>query len=108
MKELVEFFGAKKLLFSEILPIDLKSYGIKKRIEAYEAVDLKRRYVLIFRIERKSRFLQKDGEDLLRITSTIEQKRGHAFALKYVLLKAPLCSKAKTLLEKEGFRVFTL
>lgn len=108
MKEFVELFRKKGLLFKELAPLDLTQFGIKKRVRLFEGVDLKNRYTLLAVIDRKSRFLQKDGRDLIEIAQKVEQGVGHAFAKKVLFIKAPLCSKAKELLQERGFNVIAL
>ena len=108
MKEFVELLRSKGKLFKELRPLDPKEFGIKKRITLYEGVDLKSRYTLVIWIERKSRFLQKDAKQLIELVESIQNQRSYNYAKKILLIKAPLCSKAKELLQKEGFRVFAL
>jgi len=108
MKEFAELLRKRGLLFPRLQKLDLRSFGIKKRVEGYEGVDLKDRHTLIFFIRRKSRFLSKDADDLLGIADTVAKKRQRVYGRKILLLDAPLCSKAKESLLQEGFRVFAL
>ena len=105
MKELVEYFKKKGLIFRELKALDPGRLGIKKRWKIYEGVDTKNRYVLIVEIERKSRFLRKDAQSLLEVQELLEKSLGHGFKKRYLLLKAPLCSKAKELLQSAGWSV---
>ena len=56
-------------------------------------------------IDRKSRYLRKDAQRFLSLKSAIEDQRGHSLAGLVLLRKAPLCSKAKGLLEDHGVTV---
>ncbi len=106
MKELVELLKRKGLLLKELKPVDLKSLGIKKRVEAFEGVDISNRYVLILHIKRKSRFLRKDAEDLLQIKDLIQRSLNHGFKRFIAVVEAPFCSKAKEYLQKEGWSFY--
>ena len=108
MKEVVELFRQKGLIFKELEEVDLKRLGIRKRLQAYLGVDLSNRYHLLFLIRRKSRFLRKDATDLVLLVEQLERAFSHKVAKKSLFLEAPLCSKAKELLLERGFRVFTL
>ena len=105
MKELVEYFKAKGVLFKELYPVDLKSYKIKKRWQVFVGVDQKNRYWLIVRIERKSRFLRKDAQEVLSLQERLEQILGHGFKKRHLILKAPLCSRAEEFLKEAGWSV---
>jgi len=105
MKNIVEFFKNKKLLFSELRSINLKDFGIKKRYKIYEGVDIKNRYVLIIIIDRKSRFLSRDAESILGTVEIIKEKKDHGYKLIYTLISSPICSKAKKILEDRGYKV---
>ncbi len=87
----------KELGLGECEPLDPKRYGIRKRLEMARSAQ-----GCIFFIERKSRFVTKDAKELLAIAQQVCQKPG------VVLLAAPLCSKARDLLEKEGWDVRTV
>ena len=108
MKEIIDLLRKEGLVFEQLHPLEPAKFGIRKRIELYEGVDLKKRFVLVVFLERKSRFLQKDAEALEEIVAVLESALGHAFAKKVLLIKAPLCSKAKEFLQKRGFRVIAV
>lgn len=53
-------------------------------------------------IHRKSRYLRKDAQRFLLLKSAIEAHRGQSLSGLVLLTQAPLCSKAKSLLEENG------
>ena len=53
-------------------------------------------------IHRKSRYLRKDAQRFLSLKSAIEAQRGQSLLGLVLLKQAPLCSKAKSLLEEQG------
>ncbi len=108
MKELVEFFKKRGVLFRSLEPLDPKAFGIKKRLKLYRGVDLNGSFVLVVTIERKSRVLQKEAEGLESLAKEIEAKLSHRFKRRYLLLQAPICSKAKRWLQENGWRVYAL
>jgi len=75
-------------------PVDPKSIGIRKRI-----VLCRRGEEWIVAIERKSRLLQKDAQELV---AALGRKRVNIY------IKAPLCSKAKRVFEEAGWSVHAL
>ncbi len=104
MKSIVEFFAAKKVLFKELQKIQKENFGIKKRIDIYEGVDTKNFYILVVVLKRKSRVLVKDAMQLEEIVQTLSKER--TFKKKFLLVGAPLCSKAKTYLESVGWKIY--
>ncbi len=108
MKELVEFFKKRGIIFRSLRPLDPKALGIKKRLELFEGVDLEGAFVLVMKIARKSRVVQKEAQQLEVLAKEIESKVGHRFKYRYMIIQAPLCSKAKKWLEENGWRVYAL
>ena len=103
MKTLVEFFKDRGVVFQQLERVDLKSFGIRKRIDFFKGVDTKNAYWAIFVIKRKSRILQKDAKELLALVQALPFE--HAFKKRALLLQAPICSKAKAFLQKQGWLV---
>ena len=106
MKELVEFFKKRGVLFRTLEALDPKALGIKKRLELFEGVNLEGAFVLVMKIARKSRLLQKDAQQLELLAKEIESKLAHRFKYRYLIIQAPICSKAKRWLEENGWRVY--
>ncbi|WP_456450684.1 hypothetical protein [Hydrogenimonas sp.] len=106
-KEVLEPLQARGLLFKRFEPFSLKEIGSRKRIAVYHGVDTENRYTLVFFIEKKSRILQKEAKEWLALKAKIEAHYGYPIRQVVALVKAPLCSKAKALLEAEGWQILT-
>lgn len=108
MKEIVEFLQQKGIVFKSLKKIPPKEIGSRKRIGIYLGVDLQGYYALVLTVEKKSRVLRKEAETFIWLHEKLEHHIQSKIKNKYILIRAPLCSKAKALLEKEGWSVFEL
>jgi hypothetical protein len=106
MKEMIERICSKRIVFSSLETIDPKMLQTRKKVDIFSAIDLKSYYHLIFRIEQKSRFVMRQVEEILALALKAETHQGHCYRHKHVMIKAPLCSKAKAALEREGWKVY--
>jgi len=106
MKEIVEYLQKKQLIFKSLKSITPKELGSRKKIEIYLGVDLKAFYTVVMCIEKKSRVLQKEALELMLLHETLEKYIDSTIHKKYIIIKAPLCSKAKALLEENGWKVW--
>ncbi len=107
MKETVEFLQQKKIIFKSLKVISPKELGSRKRVQLYVGVDLKGYYALVMVLQKKSRVLRKEAEELMALQAKLEKYIESVFRSKYIIIKAPLCSKAKAMLEENGWRVFS-
>ena len=107
MKTVVDALRNHGVVLPKLEPVDLKAVGIKRRLEMYAAVDEKQWHTLILRVQRASRILQKDAQGYDATVKALSEARGHNFGKKLLLLDAPICSKAKTLLQQSGWKVLT-
>ncbi|WP_187648161.1 hypothetical protein [Nitrosophilus labii] len=105
MKKIVGIFKDKNIVFKELKRILLSELGIRKRYEVFEGVDIKNRFYLVFKVERKSRFLSKNAEDLIDIYHKVSKEKEHSFRYVCVLFLTPFCSKAKDILLSKDFKV---
>ena len=106
MKEMVEYLQKKNLVFKSLKEITPKELGSRKKISLYLGVDLKGYYAVVMEIEKKSRILRKEAQDLMTLHEKLEKYIDSKISKKYMLIKAPLCSKAKALLEEHGWKVW--
>ena len=106
MKEIVEYLQKKNLIFKSLKEISPKELGTRKKIELYLGVDLKGYYSLVMSIEKKSRVLRKEAGELMLLHEKLEKYIDSKIMKKYMIIKAPLCSKAKALLEEQGWKVY--
>ena len=106
MKEIVEFLQHKNIVFKSLKEVTPKELGSRKKIALYVGVDLKGYYALVMQIEKKSRILRKEATELMGLHEKLEKYIDTKITKKYIIIKAPLCSKAKALLEENGWNVF--
>ena len=106
MKEIVNLLQEKKLLFKSLTPIEIKSLGSRKKIDIYLGVDLKKYYACILHINKKSRLLKKEALELMAFHEKLEILNDSKIKNKYIYIQAPLCSKAKALMQEEKWTVW--
>ncbi|OQX49525.1 MAG: hypothetical protein B5M46_05280 [Epsilonproteobacteria bacterium 4484_20] len=106
MKKIVEFLQQKNIIFRSFKEIVPKEIGSRKKVGLYIGVDLKGYYALVMLIEKKSRVLQKEAKELMVLHEKIEKYIESRINKKYIIIRAPLCSKAKALLEEQGWKVW--
>jgi len=99
MNELNELLLSNNIMLREIKNITPKT---RKKIEMYLGVDIKNNYYLIVKIDKKSRFIQKDLKELLEFLDSIKEIKNINFKYKkrILILKSPICSKTKELLKE--------
>ena len=105
MKTIVEYFGKQGVFFRSLVPVDLKKLGTRKKLSLYLGVDMRGYYMMIILIKKKSRILSKEAQELMILHTKLEQKIDTKITKKTLLLEAAICSKAKTILENEGWFV---
>jgi len=106
MKEIVEYLQKKNLIFKSLKEITPKELGSRKKITLYLGVDLKGYYALVMRVKKKSRVLRKEVAELMALHEKLEKYIDSRIHKKYIIIKAPLCSKAKALLEENSWKVW--
>lgn len=105
MKKTVETLSDMGLIFRTLEPIDLKRLGTRKKMTLYLGVDPGDYYAVVISIEKKSRILRKEAGELMEFHPRLEELIDAKITKKYLLVAAPLCSKAKGLLEEKGWVV---
>ena len=108
MKEIVDYLQQKNIIFKSLKEITPKELGSRKKIDIYLGVDLKDYYVDIIVLEKKSRVLRKEVGDFLLLHEKLEKYIDSSIKKKYMIIKAPLCSHAKEMLEKNGWKVMNV
>ncbi len=106
MKEIVDFLQEKKMVFKSLKPIDIKLLDSRKKINIYLGVDLKKYYASIFHIHKKSRILKKEVLELMELHERLEVFNDSKINKKYIYIQAPLCSKAKALMQENQWTVW--
>ena len=106
MKEIVEFLQQKNIIFKSFKEITPREIGSRKKIELYVGVDLKGYYALVMVLQKKSRVLRKEAQELMVLHEKLEYYIDSKIKKKYIIINAPLCSHAKVMLEENGWRVY--
>ena len=106
MKQIVDYLQEKNIIFKSLKPVAPKELGSRKKIELYLGVDTKAYYSIVMVVEKKSRVLRKEAGELMLLHEKLEKYIDSHIKKKYILIKAPLCSKAKAMLEEHGWKVW--
>ena len=106
MKEIVEFLQQEGIIFKSLREITPKELGSRKKVKLYLGVDLKGYYALVMVVEKKSRVLRKEAQEFIALHEKLERYIDSKIKQKYIIIKAPLCSKAKAFLEGQEWKVF--
>jgi len=108
MKNIVETLGQKNIIFKSLTKINPIELGSKKKIDIYMGTLLNNFYGIVLSIERKSRVLIKDTLSYSELHQKAQEHNESKINKKYILINAPLCSKAKAKLQEDGWIVFHL
>jgi len=106
LKTIVEYLQQKNIIFKSLKEITPKELGSRKKIGIYAGVDLKGYYADVMYLEKKSRVLRKEAEELMALHEKLEKYIDSSIKKKYIIIKAPLCSKAKAMLEENKWKVW--
>jgi hypothetical protein len=106
MKELVEYLKNKQLICKSLREIAPKVLGSRKKVQLYTGVNLKGYYCSVILLEKKSRVLRKEVNELMTLHERLEIYQDTKILKRYIRIRAPLCSKAKALLEENGWKVW--
>ena len=106
MKQIIDYLQQKNIIFKSFKEVTPKELGSRKKIELYVGVDLKGYYAVVIDMEKKSRVLRKEAGELMALHEKLEKYIDSKIKKKYIIIEAPLCSKAKVLLEENGWRVW--
>lgn len=87
-------------LYKHIETINLKDLGIRKKLDIFIASDKEDKKHIIFYITQKSRFLQKDILKIEEIKTIVLDNIQNKIIITTIIIKSPLCSKAKNKLEQ--------
>ncbi len=108
MKQIIDYLQQKNIIFKSFKEITPKELGSRKKIGLYVGVDLKGYYAVVMELEKKSRVLRKEVGDLLLLHEKLEKYIDSKIKKKYIIIKAPLCSHAKKMLEEHGWKVMNV
>ena len=88
MKNTVEILRRENIICKKFEKLNLNT---RKKISAFFGVNLKNEYCVVFEILKKSRFLNKDYEELLKFLPEINFR----YKKKILILNSEICSKTK-------------
>ena len=92
MKEILDILIKNKIICKKLDEIKLNT---RKKIKAYLGINTKNEYCFILVVNKKSRLLKKDIEELLKFVPDINFRHKK----KILITKAPICNKAKELIK---------
>ena len=106
MKIVADIFNEKGIIFKSLEKIEPKELGIRKKIDIYLGVGLKDYFAAVFFLEKKSRVLLKEAKEIEVLHEKLENHNESLIKERYIIIKAPLCSKAKAYLSSKGWKVW--
>jgi hypothetical protein len=106
MKQIIDYFQQKNIIFKSFKAITPKELRSRKNIGLYVGVNLKGYYAVVMELEKKSRVLRKEVGELMLLHEKLEKYIDSSIKKKYIIIKAPLCSHAKKMLEENGWKVW--
>lgn len=89
----------------DIIKIDAKDLKIRKKIDIYSAKNDNEQNCIYLYISQKSRVLQKEVEKVEEIYNKIKEYTKTDYENRVIFIDAPLCSKAKTKFEENGWSI---
>lgn len=105
MKNIVEFFSSKKIIFKSLNEIDKSLLNTRKKIKIFSSTDINKNYHCIFVIDQKSRFLLKNAESLCSLDINLQKLENHNFKYKHLLISTNICSKSVNYLKNQGWKL---
>ncbi len=105
MKELVEYFSKKRVLFKSLHEVDKTLLKTRKKLSIFSSTDTKKNYHSIFIITQKSRFLVKNAIELEKIEYELQRLEKHNFKYKHLIIGEAVCSKASSYLKERGWQL---
>jgi len=103
MKAIVDRLSHYHILCKRLTAVAPKELGSRKKISLYVGVDTAGYYCSVMHLVKKSRVLRKEAEELIVLHGKLEMYQGTTITKKYIQIEAPLCSKAKAMMEQAGW-----
>ena len=108
MKTIVETLAKRGIVCKHLEPLAPKELGSRKRVEIYRGVETDDYYCMVIVVRKKSRILRKEAAEYIELHRRLEEKMGAKVKRRYLLLGAPICSKAAAMLEEEGWKIIPM
>ncbi len=106
MKRITEFLSSKGFLFSEFKTIQPKELGTKKQILIFSGCDIDNRFISIFVVEQKSRFILKDALGLQELQEKLKLFENHNYRMNLLLIHGEICSKSIKMLRENNWTIY--
>ncbi|HFU76229.1 MAG TPA: hypothetical protein ENK66_08295 [Arcobacter sp.] len=94
------------ITFETIVSIEPKQLGSRKKILILDCIDINKDSYAIFFTEQKSRFIQKTAQDIFALQTKLQEDTKNVYKNNIIFINAPLCSKAKKLIEDNNWSLF--
>lgn len=108
MKNIVEYFMQKDIIFKKFETILPKSLNSRKKVEIYLCIDIKGYYNVIISQKKSSRVLQKEVLKLHELFLKLQAQKDIIVKKKHYLLDGVMCSKAKSKMSELGWKVYVI
>ncbi|MFA6196492.1 MAG: hypothetical protein WC656_07585 [Sulfurimonas sp.] len=105
MQMVVDSLRKKGKIYKKMQELSPSELGIRNKIKIYKATDVNGYFWAIFAVSQKSKLLMKDVHKFEEIYAKLVLYFDHNFKHKALFIDAPLCSKAKTALETQGWKI---
>jgi len=86
--------------------INPSELGSRKKLSILQGIEIDGYYCALFATSKKSRFLKRDALDIFELLDKLEKYKNFSITRLYLLTDSDICSKAKMLLENNGWLVF--
>lgn len=94
-----------KHLFSSFTHISPSVLGTRRKMVIYKGIDTAQYYHIVFSVDQKSRFGLKHASEMVDFEERLTLLMGHKFKYKHLFISAPLCSKARNVLQMDGWNL---
>lgn len=106
MKQITEFLSQKGFLFTQFKAILPSALGSKKKIKIYSGISLDDKYISVFIVDQKSRFIQKDTIVLEELLAKLKILEDHNFRQNILIMNGDICSKSIKILQENNWTIF--
>ena len=104
MRVIVDHLRAAGIICKKLTSIPPGELGSRKKVTIYLGVATDGYYCSVWHLSKKSRVLRKEAEELFDLHDRLARYADTRITRKYIRIDAPLCSKAKALMEEKGWK----
>jgi len=105
LKKVVDLLCTKGVILKSLNEIDLATLNSRKKIKIFSGVTDKKYFIVIIFIQQKSRFVVKNAKEIIDLEKKLETVKNHIYKKKYIVLTSPLCSRAKSYLVEDNWKI---